>query len=148
MNTPQHQTPGLEASLYRPLSEHDERKIAESAFEVLAKSGVAVYSDTAFEAFKNAGANVDAATRIVRVPRSLVEDAIASNPSSITLCSRNGEYDAVLEKNRVHYGTGGTAIYVLDPDTGARRPSTTEDVVLNARLVDQLENVHVFTINV
>ena len=148
MNTPQHQTPGLEASLYRPLSEHDERKIAESAFEVLAKSGVAVYSDTALEAFKNAGANVDAATRIARVPRSLVEDAIASNPSSITLCSRNGEYDAVLEKNRVHYGTGGTAIYVLDPDTGKRRPSTTEDVVLNARLVDELENVHVFTINV
>jgi trimethylamine--corrinoid protein Co-methyltransferase len=54
----------------------------------------------------------------------------------------------MLEKNRVHYGTGGTALYVLDPDTGERRPSTTEDVILNAKLVDNLENIHVFTINV
>jgi len=54
----------------------------------------------------------------------------------------------VLERNRVHYGTGGTAIYVLDPDTGEQRPSTTEDVILNARMVDALEHVHVFTINV
>jgi len=109
---------------------------------------MAVYSPTAFEAFRLAGAQVDPGTRIVRLPRSLVEDAIASNPSSITLYSRDGECDAVLEKNRVHYGTGGTAIYVLDPDTGERRPSTTSDVILNARLVDALEHVHVFTINV
>lgn len=60
---------------------------------------------------------MDGDSRIVRLPRSLVEDAIDSNPSSITLCSRNGEADVVLERDRVHYSTGGTAIYVLDPDT-------------------------------
>ena len=107
-----------------------------------------VYSDTALEAFRAAGAPVDDQTRIVRLPRGLVEDAIASNPSSITLYSRDGTCDAVLEKNRVHYGTGGTAIYVLDPDTGKRRQSTNADVILNARMVDALENIHVFTINV
>jgi trimethylamine--corrinoid protein Co-methyltransferase len=37
---------------------------------------------------------------------------------------------------------------VLDPDTGERRPSTTADVALNARMVEQLENIHLFTINV
>jgi len=139
---------GIRASLYRPLSGDDVRTITDAAFEVLAKSGLAVYSDSAFDAFRSAGAEVDAESRVVRVPRALVEDAIASNPSSITLCSRDGRCDVLLEGNRVHFGTGGTAIYVLDPDTGERRPSTTEDVVLNARLVDVLENVHVFTINV
>lgn len=139
---------GIPSSPYKPLSEDDVIQIEAAAFEVLAESGVAVHSDTALEAFRTAGADVDSETRIVRLPRSLVEDAIDSNPSSVTLYSRDGEYDAVLEKNRVHYGTGGTAIYVLDPDTGKRRPSTNEDVVLNARLVDELENVHVFTINV
>ncbi|HUW33647.1 MAG TPA: trimethylamine methyltransferase family protein [Planctomycetota bacterium] len=143
-----HQVAGIQSSLYRPLSEHDVEKIADAAFDVLAKSGVAVYSDAALLAFSDAGADVDAETRIVRLSRSLVEDAIDSNPSSITLYSRDGRFNAVLEKNRVHYGTGGTAIYVLDPDTGERRPSTTEDVILNARLVDELDNVHVFTINV
>lgn len=140
--------PGIRASWYRPLGESDVRRIADAAFEVLEKSGMAVYSPTAFEAFKAAGAVVDKESRIARLPRSLVEDCIASNPSSITLYSRDGECDAVLEENRVHYGTGGTAIYVLDPDTGERRYSTTEDVILNARLVDALDNVHVFTINV
>jgi len=65
-----------------------------------------------------------------------------------TLFGRNGSPDVVLEKSRVHYGTGGTAIYVLDPDTGERRPSTSADVVLNARMVEALENIHLFTINV
>ncbi len=148
MSTLKHEQPGLSASLYTPLTEADVRRIADAALEVLAKSGLAVYSPTAFDAFKRAGAEADTESRIVRLPRSLVEDAIASNPSSVTLHSRDGACDAVLEKNRVHYGTGGTAIYVLDPDTGERRPSTTEDVILNARLVDVLGNIHVFTINV
>ena len=139
---------GLPASLYRPLSETDVDKIIAAALQVLAKSGMIVYSPAAFEAFRQAGAEADAETRIVRLPPSLVEDAVAANPSSITLYSRNGENDVVLERNKVHFGTGGTAIYVLDPDTGRRRPSTTADVILNARMVEPLDNIHLFTINV
>lgn len=139
---------GLSASLYEPLSSSNISRIADAAFDVLAKSGMLVYSPTAFEAFESAGAETYPESRVVKLPRGLVEDAIASNPSSITLHSRDGKSDAVLEKNRVHYGTGGTAIYVLDPDTGERRPSTVDDVILNAQMVDALENVHVFTINV
>jgi len=143
-----HEQPGLPGGVYRPLSQTDAGRIADAALEVLARAGVAVYSDTAFRALVDAGADGDADSRTVRLPRAMVEDAIASNPSSITLYSRDGRFDAVLEANRVHYGTGGTAIYVLDPDTGERRPSRTDDVVLNARLVNVLEHIHVFTINV
>ncbi len=133
---------------YAPLNSSAVQQIAEAALEILAKSGMAVYSPTAFEALRAAGAQVDTEKRIVRFPRALVEDAIDSNPSSITLFSRDGENDAVLERNRVHYSTGGTAIYVLDPDTGQRRPSTVKDVILNARMVEALEHIHAFTINV
>jgi trimethylamine--corrinoid protein Co-methyltransferase len=139
---------GLKSSLYQPLTAEDVKRIAEAAFEVLEKSGMAVYSKTAFEALKAKGADVDAENMIVKMPRSMVEDAIDSNPSSITLYSRDGQTDIKLEDNRVHYGTGGTAIYVIDPDTGQRRPSKNDDVVLNARLVDRLDNIHLFTINV
>ena len=148
MDRLKHDMPGIPASPYKPLSEVDVHKIADAAFRVLAESGVAVYSPSAREAFKSAGAPVDDDSQIVRLPRRLVEDAIESNPSSITLHARDSRYNAVLEENRVHYGTGGTAIYVLDPDTGERRPSTTEDVILNARMVEALEHIHVFTINV
>lgn len=147
-NRLKHERLGIPASLYKPLTDSAVKKIAEAAFEVLEKSGFQVFSPTAFEALKAAGAETDEERNVVRLPRALVEDAIASNPSSITLYSRDGKYDAVLERNRVHYGTGGTAIYVLDPGTGDRRPSTVEDVILNARMVDLLEHIHVFTINV
>ena len=140
--------PGTSAPPYAPLNESAIRRIADAALEVLDRSGMAVYSPTALDALRAAGARVDAEKRIVRFPRSLVEDAVDSNPSSITLFSRDGENDAVLERDRVHYSTGGTAIYVLDPDTGRRRPSTVEDVILNARMVDALEHIHAFTINV
>ena len=146
--TPPHLKPGISSSLYQPLNEHDLTRIAEAAFEVLEKSGVAVYSKSAQVAFKNAKADLDEDTGVVKLPRSLVEDAIASNPSSITLFGRDDACDCVLENNRVHYGTGGTAIYVLDPETGERRPSTVEDVALNARMVERLDNIHLFTINV
>ena len=148
MANPAQPAPGLPASLYQPLSEGDVKQIADAAFRILARSGMAVYSATARRAFEAAGAKLSEDGRTVRLPRSLVEDAVASTPSSVTLFSRDGRCDAVLEANRVHYGTGGTAIYVLDPDTGQRRPSTLADVVLNARIVDVLENVHVFTVNV
>ncbi len=149
MHTEQTKTgPGLASSLYRPLSEAETARIVGDALRILEKSGMAVYSKTAREALHQAGATIDESSCRCTFPRGMVEDAIASNPSSITLHSRDGRNDCVLERNRVHYGTGGTAIYVLDPDTGERRPSTTTDVALNARLVDALENVHLFTINV
>ncbi len=148
MNQPIHAQPGLSSTLYQPLKDGDVKRVADAAFEILAKSGMAVYNRAARERFRAAGADVDEETSVVRMTRSMVEDAVASNPSSITLFGRNGSPDVVLEKSRVHYGTGGTAIYVLDPDTGERRPSTSADVVLNARMVEALENIHLFTINV
>ena len=148
MTTMKQEQPGLHGALYRPLSADDVVRIADAAFEVLATSGMAVYSETARTALRAAGAEVDEESRVVRFPRSLVEDAIASNPSSVTLHSRDGRNDVLLEGARVHYGTGGTALYVLDPDSGKRRPAEVRDVILNARLVDALPNVHMHTINV
>jgi len=106
--------------LYQPLTLRDVRRIAESAFEVLEKSGLLVYSESALRAFAGAGAKVDHESRTVQLPRSLVEDAIAPNPFSLILYSRDGDNHVVLDTRSVHYGTGGTAIYVLDPDTGKK----------------------------
>lgn len=143
-----HEEPGLSSTLYRPLNDADVRRIADAAMDILERSGMAVYSGTAFEALRAAGAMADESTRKVRFPRALVEDAVASTPSSITLYSRDGENDVVLEGSRVHYGTGGTALYVLDPDRGHRREATISDLVLNARMIEKLDNLHLHTINV
>ena len=134
--------------MYKPLKDGDVKRIVEEAVGLLGRSGMHVYSKNAREHLSKAGAKVGSDNRTVYFPKSMIEDAIASAPGSITLFGRNPENDVVLEESRVYYGTGGTAIYIIDPENGERRPSTTEDVKLNARLVDALNHIHLFTINV
>lgn len=133
---------------YRPLTHDGLQQILDGAFRVLAERGVQVHSTLAQERLIAAGAHRDSDSGALRLPRTLVESAIHSNPSSVTLCSRDGSRDAVLEGSRVYHGTGGTAIYVLDPDSGLRRPSTTADLILNARLIQALPHLDLTTINV
>ena len=142
------QSGGLKGGLYKPLNDQDLKRIIDEAFGLLERSGMHVYSKTARDYLAKAGAKVASDDLTVHFPKSFVEDAIASAPSKITLCGRNSDQDVVLEDSRVYYGTGGTAIYVKDLQSGERRPSTVEDVKLNARLVDALQHVHLFTINV
>ena len=133
---------------YKPFSDVDVQKINHAVMTLLEKGGIKVFTSRGREYFRRAGASVDDASCIVRIPRGLIEDTIASAPHSVTLCGRDPRHDIVLEGANVYLGTGGTAINVLDIDTGARRPSTLADVRDMARLVDACDWVHFFLINV
>lgn len=133
---------------YKPFNETEVVKINESVITLLEKGGVKVFTKTGREAFKKAGADVNESDNVVKIPRSMLEDAIASAPSKVVLCGRDPEKDCVLEGSNVYLGTGGTAINVLDMETGARRPSTNDDVRDMAKLMDALDYVSLFTINV
>jgi trimethylamine--corrinoid protein Co-methyltransferase len=148
MGTSNKKSGGKKGGLYKPLKAPDLTRIVDESFRLLERSGMHVYSKTARNYLSKVGADIGNDGLTVLFPRSLVEDAIASTPSSITLCGRNEAHNVILEDSRVYYGTGGTAIYVIDLDSGDRRPSTVEDIKLNARLVDALEHIHLFTINV
>ena len=133
---------------YKPLTDAQANTIHEHALRLLEKTGVKVFTKTGREYFKKAGALVDEASCVVRMPRALVEDAIASAPHRLVLCGRDPKHDAILEGSNVYLGTGGTAINVLDLDNGACRPSTIRDVRDFSRLLDVLENIGIHTINV
>ena len=62
-----------------------------------------------------------------RFPRSLIEDAIASANRSITLFSRNGKNDLDLSESKVHYGTAGADVHVVDVEGRNYRESTVQD---------------------
>ena len=49
-----------------------------------------------------------------------------------------------LGGDRVYAGTGGTAVKVLDLDTGQVRQGLLKDIYNVARIVDQLDNIHFF----
>jgi len=55
--------------------------------------------------------------------------------------NRDGKNDLNLTKERVHLGTGGAAVKILDLETGKARSITLQDVYQLTRLVDQLDNI-------
>ena len=139
-------TLGLVGGQYKPLTEAQLRQIHEAALTILARTGVHVPDPEVVNRFRAAGARVDGAR--VRLPRSLVEDAIATTPSQITLAGRDPKWDLHLADTRVHVGTGGATVTVLDLDSGQPRRAVLADVADLARLVDALDYIHFYLVPV
>jgi trimethylamine--corrinoid protein Co-methyltransferase len=144
------QRKGISGGQYKPLNEADIKKIHETSLKVFEEVGVNVNADEALKLFKDAGATVDEAEKRVRIPPQLVEKLISTAPSEITLCGRadNGELDCKIGGTRVHLGTGGTALNVQDPGSTDSRRSELKDIMNMARVVDKLENIHFYMLNV
>ena len=141
---------GLPGGHYTPLTEEDVRKIHDTVLTVLEDVGIEVRLTEARDLFRNAGAMVDEERCIVRIPPGLAEDLIAKAPDVITLCGReeNGSLDCVIGGKNVYMGTGGTALNVQDPGSDDSRKATLNDIKGMARLVDALDNIHFYMINV
>ena len=76
-----------------------------------------------------------------RIPRNIIENALATCPNGFTLWGRDGQTRMDVFPGQVHFGPGLTASYFIDPYTGERRRSRRQDVALSARVVDALENM-------
>ncbi len=135
---------------YKPLTEEDITRIHETSLKVFEEVGVQVNCMEALELFRDAGADVDAESRIVRIPGKLVMEIIAKAPSDIVLYGRSEDRDLDLHigGSRVHMGTGGTALNVQDPGQKDSRRSELKDIMNMARMVDALENIHFYMLNV
>lgn len=133
---------GLNGGRYRPLTDEEVERVHQSTLRVLAETGIQVHCPEALELFAVRGAPVDRERRIVRIPPAMLEDSIATVPRELLLCGREERHDLVLQERRVYLGTGGTALNVLDLETGEKRPSRLQDVREICRLVDALENIH------
>jgi trimethylamine--corrinoid protein Co-methyltransferase len=139
---------GLTGGQYKPLTAEQVRRLHQAALEILERTGVQVEEPEALRLFQEAGAVVDREAARVRIPRALVEDAVDWAPSRVVLAGRDPKWDLELEGARVHVGTGGAALNVLDLETGQPRPAVLRDVAELARLVDALDNVHFYLVPV
>jgi trimethylamine--corrinoid protein Co-methyltransferase len=124
------------------LTEEGIRKIHDSALILLSEIGVEVHSRLAFETFQKHGALCDPSKKLVKIPRAMVEDAVAKAPKKVVLCGREEKHDLYCEGKNVYLGTGGTVLNVIDLETDEKRPSLLRDVRDIAKLCDALENVH------
>ncbi|MEM6375136.1 MAG: trimethylamine methyltransferase family protein [Pseudomonadota bacterium] len=132
---------GMRGGHLNPLSPEQVQRIHETALDALEQIGLADAPPSGVEALTGAGAVLGEDGRI-RFPRALVEDMLAKANRKITLPSRDGRNDLVLEDNRVHYGTAGAAVHMVDPEGRSYRESTLQDLYDAARICDQLANIH------
>ncbi|MFK7762637.1 MAG: trimethylamine methyltransferase family protein [Roseobacter sp.] len=133
--------PGMSGGRYAPLSAPDTDRIHNAALEALETIGLADAPDSGVAYLTQAGAILGDDGRI-RFPRALVEDAIASANRSITLCARDPKQDLELSGTRVHYGTAGAAVNLVEADGRNYRHSTLQDLHDAARITNVLDNLH------
>lgn len=72
-----------------PMSVDQVMAVHEASLKLLLETGIEFMGPAARVAFRQAGAEVDDASGLVRIPRALVEKALATAPSSFTLTPRN-----------------------------------------------------------
>jgi trimethylamine--corrinoid protein Co-methyltransferase len=133
---------GLPGAQYRPLTDQQVEQIHLASLEILRKTGVQVEHPRALEIFQKAGARIEG--NRVRISEKLIQNALDSAAKKIILAGRDPQNDLILEKHRVHIGTGGAALQVLDLGTDTVRPATLQDAADMARLVDALPNIHFY----
>ncbi|MCL0092755.1 trimethylamine methyltransferase family protein [Dehalococcoidia bacterium] len=135
---------GLLGGSFKPLTEEQIDRIHQTAMRVVEEIGFEVNSQAALELFKRAGAWVDEGKRLVRLPQKRAIELIQMAPSQVRLCGQDEKHDILLGGQRVYTGSGGTALYIYYPDTGERKQATLDDLKRIARLVDKLDNIHLF----
>ncbi|MCB1356652.1 MAG: trimethylamine methyltransferase family protein [Maritimibacter sp.] len=134
---------GLSGGQYTPLTEAQVLRIHEAALQALEEVGLSQAPASGVEAMVAAGA-VQGTDGRLRFPRALVEDMVARAAKGFQLFGRDPRHHLDLSGQRVHYGTAGAAVNVVDAFTGAYRPSTARDLHDSARLAQHLDNIHFF----
>jgi trimethylamine---corrinoid protein Co-methyltransferase len=135
--------PGLEGGRYKPLERTDLERIHEAVLELLESVGFGNPIPSCVEALTRAGARHGTDGR-VRFPRPLVLDTIAKAARSFTLHGQNPRHDMLVQGSRVHYGTAGSAVHLVDAEKREYRESQLQDIYDAARIVDTLDNIHFF----
>ena len=139
---------GFAGGAYKPVSPQEVERIHKASMRIFEEVGVEVHEPLALKFFHEAGAEVDFKSKRFFASESWVMEHLKTAPAKITLCGREEKHDLVLGGTNVYLGTGGTALNILDLETGERRLTQLKDVYQTAKLVDALDHIHFFVLPV
>jgi trimethylamine--corrinoid protein Co-methyltransferase len=118
----------------------DCQRLHEAACGILMQTGVKVYHAGALKLLKQAGAQIE--EDLARIPKEVVEWALAAAPRSFTLHPRSGDRQTLqLDGEQVYFGPGSDTLRYLDPRSGQRRDFQLADVADCIRLCDALSEI-------
>ena len=133
--------PGMEGGTYKPLTDDGVRAIHRAALEALETVGLADAPESGVAYLTQAGA-VRGDDGRIRFPSALVEDTLARANRSVTFHARDPMHDLELSGNRVHYGTAGAAVHLVDVVDNSYRECGIKDLHDAAKITDTLDNLH------
>ncbi len=134
---------GLEGGSYKPLSDVDVQKVHEAVLDVLENIGLSQGTPTLIEACESVGA-VNGEDGRLRFRRDVVMQTVANANRNFTLHARDSKHDIHPQGPKVHYGTAGAAVHVVDVEKNEYRESYLGDIYDAARIVETLDNIHFF----
>ena len=135
--------PGLEGGSYKALDEAGVVRVNDAVMQILEEIGIGDAIPSCVEACTALGATYGDDGRL-RFSRALVEDVIAKAARNFPLYGRVPEFDMNPGGKRVHFGTAGAAVHLVDTETREYRDSTLKDIYDAARMVEVLDNIHFF----
>lgn len=113
-------------------------RILDEAFQLLLEPGVKVQSAEARQLLAGAGAQVDEANQVARLPEAVVRQALETVPGQFHLYNRAGEPAVQYGGDVVQFDPGSSGVHILDPDTLEHRPSYTPDLVRLIKVAEML----------
>ena len=128
----------------RVLSDEDRDQVHEKTVKILEETGVRVESDLGRDYLKKAGALVDENTRVVRIPRKLLEDSLKAAPKKFSLGARRPGWDLGMNEGECSLMIDGQGISVIDHRTREKRPSLSSDWLDATRITDFLDEIGVY----
>ncbi len=130
------------------MSEEDIYSIHETSMRVFSEIGIKVKNEQTFELFAQVAKSADLGKGIIKLDPDTVMELISTTPPVITLYGQKPEHTLDVGGESVYAGTGGTALYVLDPGKNDRRLATLKDLKDIARVVDEMKNIDFFMLPV
>ena len=127
------------------LGSEELRAIHDASLRVLSETGVTMPLASERQAqARDLGLLVDSETDRVRFSPALLEQALDHAPSGYTLCARNPEDDVPLDGSRSHLTLDGSAVQLIDLETGELRSSTRADLERAVHLADALDPISIW----
>jgi trimethylamine--corrinoid protein Co-methyltransferase len=125
---------------FRLLDESQILRVHHAALRILNEVGVKVNLKRALDLLRDHGAGVGE-KNIVRIPPFLVEEAIQSAPSSVTIHNRNKQPVMELGSRRIYFGTGTDLPKTVDLVSREIRDTRGDDIVTSTLISDAMPNI-------
>ncbi len=135
--------PGLSGGQYKPLTNAQIQKIEQTIYQILDEIGLS-QAPTSGVAYMTAFGARQGNDGRLRFNRQVVDKALELAAKDITLYGRDPNFDLRLSGTRVHYGTAGAAVHLVDLKKNEYRDSELNDIYDAARIVQKMENIHFF----